>query len=173
MADETVTTEPRKRQRMPAYESLNARERTLVEATVAGAPPSEAGRVAGYSAETTTQYWNRAKRKPAVRDAIRECFEAIGLDAQGIANRLKDGADNAKQYLTTKDGAIHERPDPHAQAKYLDMVNKIAGLYPMPSDHAVANVQVVVIGPENSLAAANPFSAPVVDMAGVEILPNA
>lgn len=166
---DNVESKP-KRKRMPAYESLNARERRLVDATVAGAPPAEAGRVAGYSTGTTTEYWQRAKRKPAFREAVRECMEAIGLDPEGIASRLVSGADSSMQYVTTKDGQIHERPDPHARAKYLDMALKVQGAYPAPWDQGGANVQVVVISPENSLAAANPFSAPVVESPSVREL---
>ena len=141
----------------------------MVEAKAAGASTIEAAKVAGYS--PNAHAFARARR-PAFKDALRECFEAIGLDSEGVAARLKDGADNSKQYLMTKDGKIQERPDPHAQAKYLDMIMKSSGAYPMPTDQGAANVQVVVIGPENSLAAANPFSAPVVEAGWVKVLPE-
>ena len=140
----------------------------MVEAKAAGATTSEAAAVAGLARSGA---FARA-RKPAFKDALRECFEAIGLDSEGVAARLKDGADNSKQYLMTKDGHIQERPDPHAQAKYLDMIMKSSGAYPMPTDQGAANVQVVVIGPENSLAAANPYSAPVVESGWVKVLPE-
>lgn len=145
----------------------------MVEAKAAGATTIEAAKVAGYS--PNAHAFKRVNR-PAFKDALRECFEAIGLDPEGVAARLKDGADNAKQYLQVKDkqGAvtIEERPDPHAQAKYLDMIMKSSGAYPMPTDQGAANVQVVVIGPENSLAAANPFSAPVVESGWAKALPE-
>lgn len=142
-----------------------------MDATVAGAPPAEAGRVAGYSTGTTTEYWQRAKKKPAVREAIRECFEAIGLDPEGIAGRVKTGIDSAMQYQATKDGQVVTLgPDWHARFKGLDMVAKMVGAYPDPRDQGGANVQVVVISPENSLAAANPFSAPVVESPSVREL---
>ena len=149
---------------MPAFESLNGKERRYVEAVVGGAPnKAAAARAAGYVGDSARAHVPRLNAKPAIREAMRECMEVIGLDASGLAGRLKLGMDSAMSYgLDRLGNAVELGPDYHARAKHVDMALKVIGAYPDPRADNVQAVQVVIVQPENSLAAANPFSAPVI-----------
>lgn len=146
--------------RIPAMARIGPRDREMIEAVAAGASWSDAGKLVGYSPKQVAA----RKRSSLVREAMLEAFEAAGITATRVARHLEHIIFEAEKKAVTKDGEVVSLgPDYYAQLKGMELVADVADVRPSKSGNISVSSNIFIVPSENTMAAANPFSAPIVD----------
>lgn len=146
---------------------LSVRERRFIDGLARGQSAREAAANAGWSPARAATTGSEKLASVNIRQALRARLEEIGLDDSGLAAKLRDLIDARKTGLTMAGSVVDMGPDPHASAKGLDMVLKVAGAYPDPRVELDVTQTVLVLRPDDMLAPAGDAWGPVIDVTPV------
>src|SRR3990167_9158384 len=144
-------------------EGLSVRDRRLIAGVLEGQDITVAGKAAGFPQREGAT--NRL-RHPDVRRALLAALEAEGLDAAGLAAKARELLESIQHGLTKDGSVVAMGPDNHARVKALDLILKASGAYPDPRLEINQQVSgaIVVLQPEDVLAAGDLFGPEVIDV---------
>lgn len=136
---------------------MSPKEAAYVSQRLQGQNQTQAAVSAGYTESSAATIGSRIERSVNVRSALLRALEQRGLTADALAGKLIEGTEAIEWGLTRDGEAKPIGPSWHARAKYVDMLNKVAGAYPDPRlDVNVDARSIVVIRPEDAIA--DPFA---------------